>query len=173
MWNGNNMAEVYVVYGKENCPFCDRAKRLLESKNLDYEYMQLGVDYTREELLELAPHARSVPQIWRLQTAREEVTTYIGGFNELEKSFKNEIEAILDEGAVISVTFTKADGSERVMRCTKNPSIISEVYVAPEKKTDRERKETAGVVAVFDLDKNDWRSFRLESVKDYSVLEEA
>jgi glutaredoxin 3 len=167
------MADVYVVYGKQNCPFCDRAKRFLESQGVEYQYLQLDVDYTREELLEMAPNARTVPQIWYYDddNGQDEIPVHIGGFAELEKHFMNEIEVALNEGAVISVTFTKADGTERVMRCTKNPTIISENYVAPEKKTDRERTNPPGVVAVFDLDKNDWRSFKLETVKDYTILE--
>lgn len=65
------------IYGKPQCPFCDRAKALCEQKGYEYSYKQLGVDFGREELLEKFPNARTFPQI----TAHGE---YVGGFNELE-----------------------------------------------------------------------------------------
>jgi glutaredoxin len=167
------MNELYIVWGKDNCPFCDRAKALLTSKGLAFDYLTLGVDYDREELFEMAPNARTVPQIWYVEDDNmindKDVWTYIGGYVELEKSFKNEVEVALDEGLILNVTFTKVDGTERTMRCTKNPDIISEVYTPTEKKTDRTRDVKPGLVSVFDLEKNDWRSFRLESVKGYTM----
>jgi glutaredoxin len=51
------------IWGKPMCPFCDKAKALCEMRKLDYKYYTLGVDYTREELLEMFPDARTVPQI--------------------------------------------------------------------------------------------------------------
>ena len=51
------------IYGKPMCPFCDKAKALCEQRGFDYEYKTLGTDYTKEELLETFPGARTVPQI--------------------------------------------------------------------------------------------------------------
>jgi len=51
------------IYGKPQCPFCDKAKALCEMRGLAYEYKSLGTDYTKEELLENFPGARTVPQI--------------------------------------------------------------------------------------------------------------
>ena len=52
------------IFGKPNCPFCDRAKALCISEELDYDYKQLDVDFTREELFEKVPSARTFPQIF-------------------------------------------------------------------------------------------------------------
>jgi len=52
-----------LIYGKPQCPFCEKAKALCETRGLDYEYRTLDVDYTKEELLETFPGARTVPQI--------------------------------------------------------------------------------------------------------------
>ena len=52
-----------LIYGKPMCPFCDKAKALCEQRGFDYEYKSLGTDYTKEELLETFPGARTVPQI--------------------------------------------------------------------------------------------------------------
>jgi len=51
------------VYSKDNCPFCVKAKRLLEQMNINFIEKKIGVDVTREQLLEVAPQARTVPQI--------------------------------------------------------------------------------------------------------------
>ena len=45
------------------CPFCDKAKAFCEQRGFDYEYKVLDTDYTKEELLETFPGARTVPQI--------------------------------------------------------------------------------------------------------------
>ena len=45
------------IYGKPMCPFCDKAKRLCETRNFEFTYKSLGTDYTREELMEMFPNA--------------------------------------------------------------------------------------------------------------------
>jgi|688.fasta_scaffold303410_3 hypothetical protein len=60
----------------------------------------------------------------------------------------------------LTVTFTKKDGTEREMRCTRAPRII------PADKAPKESTEEIGsALPVFDLDKADWRSFIIENVK--------
>jgi glutaredoxin 3 len=51
------------IYGKPACPHCDQAKRLCEQRELEYKYFQLDTDFTREEVLEMFPGARTFPQI--------------------------------------------------------------------------------------------------------------
>ncbi len=65
------------IYGKPQCPFCDRAKALCEQKGYEYTYKQLGEDFDRDIMLEKFPTARTFPQI----VAPGEAT---GGFTELE-----------------------------------------------------------------------------------------
>jgi glutaredoxin len=65
------------IYGKPSCPFCQKAKDLAERKGLDYIYLTLDVNYTREDLMELVPNARTVPQIFVNETL-------IGGYNDFE-----------------------------------------------------------------------------------------
>ena len=64
------------IFGKPMCPFCEKAKQLCETRGLKYTYKSLGTDYTKEELLENFPGARTVPQIRINGTA-------IGGFDQL------------------------------------------------------------------------------------------
>lgn len=51
------------IWGKPNCTFCDQAKSLCENRKLDYVYRELGKDFTRQEILNEFPNARTFPQI--------------------------------------------------------------------------------------------------------------
>jgi len=66
------------IYGKPQCPYCEQAKALCEQMKLEYVYKSMGTDLIREELLEMFPEARTVPQIIINGTK-------IGGYNELVK----------------------------------------------------------------------------------------
>jgi len=52
-----------IVWTKPGCTFCDMAKSLLEQKGIEYEERNIGSGWTKEQLLEAIPSARSVPQI--------------------------------------------------------------------------------------------------------------
>jgi glutaredoxin 3 len=67
-----------IVWSKDSCPFCIQAKALLESKGIEYEERNVSQGWTREQLLEAVPNARTVPQIF----LDEEL---VGGFTELKK----------------------------------------------------------------------------------------
>jgi glutaredoxin-related protein len=66
-----------VVWSKENCPFCIQAKALLEQKEISFEERKIGSGWSKEQLLETVPTARTVPQIF----IDEE---YVGGYTELK-----------------------------------------------------------------------------------------
>lgn len=67
-----------IVWSKDACPFCVQAKALLESKGIEFEERNVNKNWTKEQLLEAVPTARTLPQIF----LDEE---YIGGFTELRK----------------------------------------------------------------------------------------
>lgn len=68
-----------IVWSKNACPFCDQAKKLLDSKGIEYEERNLSAEkWTKEQLLEAVPTARTLPQIFLDDN-------YIGGFTELRK----------------------------------------------------------------------------------------
>ena len=50
-----------VVYSKDMCPYCTKAMHLLDSLEVKYDVKKIGVDVTREELLEVAPNAIPAP----------------------------------------------------------------------------------------------------------------
>lgn len=51
------------IYGKPQCPSCSKAKALCETRQLKYEYKELDKDFTKEQLFETFPTARTFPQI--------------------------------------------------------------------------------------------------------------
>ena len=67
-----------IVWSKDQCPFCVQAKALLESKGIEYEERNVSNNWTKEQLLEAVPGARTLPQIF-LDEA------HVGGFTELKK----------------------------------------------------------------------------------------
>lgn len=67
-----------IIWSKYHCPYCDQAKALLAQKGYEIEERKIGDGYTKEELLEAVPTARTVPQIF----LGEE---YVGGFTELKQ----------------------------------------------------------------------------------------
>jgi glutaredoxin len=67
-----------VVWSKNQCPFCVQAKALLESKGIEFEERNVSTDWTKEQLLEAVPTARTLPQVFLDDN-------YIGGFTELRK----------------------------------------------------------------------------------------
>ena len=60
------------------------------------------------------------------------------------------------------VTFTKSDGTERVMKCTLVPDQLPKVEI---KEDAKPRKESTTSMRVFDTEKNEWRSFTIKKVK--------
>ena len=64
---------------------------------------------------------------------------------------------------IVSVVFTKKDGSAREMICTTIPDYLP-VQVTPVTSAV-ETKPDPAVVTVWDLEQNGWRSFRFDSVK--------
>lgn len=67
-----------IIWSKYHCTFCDQAKALLEQKGIRYEERKIDDGWTKEELLEAVPTARTLPQIFLDEK-------YIGGFQELQQ----------------------------------------------------------------------------------------
>lgn len=65
------------IFSKTNCPYCTRAEGLARSKNFEYKKYMLDEDFTREELFEQFPGARTFPQI-RIDGE------IVGGYNDFE-----------------------------------------------------------------------------------------
>ena len=80
-----------VIYTKDHCPFCTRAKAVMDTHGITYQELIIGVKDAqdrklkpnqqlsdRDQLLALYPQAKTVPQIWL-------DGTHIGGYDDLVK----------------------------------------------------------------------------------------
>ena len=78
--------ESTIVWSKMMCPQCTAAKQLLKLNEITYEERMIGDGWTKEQLLEAVPSARTVPQIILKGKL-------IGGYDQLREHFNKEQEA--------------------------------------------------------------------------------
>lgn len=97
---------------------------------------------------------------------------------------RSELVEKLEKG-ILTVFFIKKDGTLREMKCTLMPSILPEVENKLIKEnggsqspdvitpiftegagTDGFKKENLSVLSVWDVEKSEWRSFRMDSIKE-------
>ena len=62
------------------------------------------------------------------------------------------------------ITFTKVNGDERIMDCTLQEHMIPQTG-------ESNRKKNEEALPVFDINKGEWRSFRLDSVTNIELLQ--
>ena len=66
-----------IIYTGPMCPYCDKAKALLQSKELEYKEIYVGDDpVLMMEMIDIANGRRSVPQIFIKDN-------HVGGFDDL------------------------------------------------------------------------------------------
>lgn len=84
-----------------------------------------------------------------------------------DEQFYNAIHKVLVEGNAL-VNFTKKDGTERVMLCTlvNIPSEKLPKAVDPEDEVQYSKE----AIRVFDIEKQDWRSFRLDAINSIKAV---
>ena len=79
-----NLHKTAEVWSQTNCPACVEAKRLLSEHNILVTEIVLNVNgYTKKDLFERLPQARSVPQIFLDDE-------YVGGLQELKRKLLND-----------------------------------------------------------------------------------
>jgi hypothetical protein len=84
-------------------------------------------------------------------------------YDTTDPRFKDWVKGLLNDDIVqnLCITFTKADGTDRELRCTLLQSAIPSDKIP--KGTGRETSDAAQ--RVFDVEKGEWRSFKWDSVK--------
>lgn len=77
------------IYTKPNCPWCTRAKALLEQHKIPYTEYQVGVGQVTKESIQAQVNSmgiqaviKTVPQVFYTDAMGK--TTYIGGFTDLQ-----------------------------------------------------------------------------------------
>lgn len=59
------------------------------------------------------------------------------------------------------IRFTKVDGTERVLKCTLQPSVLP---IVEEVEGKISKPENPNTLSVWDLENNGWRSFKIDSI---------
>lgn len=75
-----------IVWSQENCQYCNMAVGILQAAGYEVQTRKVGNDegnYTKQDLLNAVPHARSVPQVFINDT-------YVGGYKEVSQYLKND-----------------------------------------------------------------------------------
>lgn len=72
---------------------------------------------------------------------------------------------------VVAVYFTKVNGEKREMRCTLMPSLLPANYVNEQAEEQDFHNKNPEVLAVWDVMKGGWRSFRIDSIEYVQVLD--
>jgi glutaredoxin len=73
----------YRIYSKDGCPWCVKAKNLLEKLNFNYEVIDLSNDIARVSFYEsraFPSHLRTVPKVYEVIDNKE---ILIGGYTDL------------------------------------------------------------------------------------------
>ena len=79
---------------------------------------------------------------------------------------KQKVKEDLHDG-VCKVVFTKANGDERVMHCTLREELLPPQMDVEE--VIQKKKSNPDVLAVWDVEAKGWRSFRWDSVKEFTT----
>jgi|DEB3_MinimDraft_2_1074329.scaffolds.fasta_scaffold22523_2 WYL_2, Sm-like SH3 beta-barrel fold len=91
------------------------------------------------------------------------ILPYLVECNEKELSkFRTWLIGVLKLNDPVVIKFEKKDGTLREMKCSLNENIV----VPYEKKTDKVKEKNDETLAVWDVEKNAWRSFQLRSIKE-------
>jgi len=102
-------------------------------------------------------------------------TQYQEGDDQIKEQIREWVRGLL-QNSEVTVTFTKADGTDRDMLCTLDHSRIPVSVAKPASTTapvdgivresKKPRKEPdPHSIRVFDLEKQEWRSFRFERLR--------
>ena len=79
------------IYGKPDCGWCERAKKICEDHKLEYEYKNIVNLHYKTELFQKLPDVKTVPQIWMNDN-------YVGGYEGLITEIENTIGGYGDNG---------------------------------------------------------------------------
>ena len=150
--------------------FCDEIMR--ETLKIDFLMVKQNIKnlkliknraaYQNEDLRHDKKLLRSIGAVLKYYSTNEDHETFMNKKKELNKMMNRyDLKQTLQNG-VATVTFTKKDGSLREMKCTLNseylpPQLLQESDVS-------DRKENEDVLAVWDIESNGWRSFRMDSI---------
>jgi len=85
----------------------------------------------------------------------------MNNWNEMElDELRKWLTGVLKE-EVVTIKFTKKDGTDRVIKATLHDRLVANT-------NGTGKKENAGVISVTDVEIDEWRTIRLDSIKEIS-----
>jgi hypothetical protein len=82
-------------------------------------------------------------------------------------NYENVLEQLKNN--VLQVTFSKVNGEERIMPCTLQTEYMPELSESKVQRVE-ELSVNKSVIRAFAIDKQSWRSFRVDNVKAIEVI---
>lgn len=140
-----------VIYTRDICEKCNELKGQLKEYEFPYTEKQIDVDVTRESVLEMKPDTLELPLVYDRDLCRWFTAEWVVVLARAIFLTKQNLSKGLHE-----IRFLKEDGSERVMKATRDMTLIP-----VEKHPKGTRKEKTGLIPVFDTEKQEWRSFKI------------
>lgn len=67
-----------IVWSKYHCSRCEETKNWLDMRGIKYEERKIGDGWSKEDLIEILPNAKTVPQIFI-------DSEHIGGLEQLQE----------------------------------------------------------------------------------------
>lgn len=82
----------------------------------------------------------------------------------------NQMSAVIKEQlqkGIVNITFKKKDGTTRVLKGTTKTELLPKVEPSEDGSVKPVRKQSDDVIVCFDTEKQEWRSFRKDSVIEF------
>jgi glutaredoxin len=58
----------YIIYSKENCPYCEQIKQVMSLANLEHEILTLDKQFSKEEFYTIFVEGSTFPQVIQGET---------------------------------------------------------------------------------------------------------
>lgn len=152
------------IITRDECTYCHQAMKLLKSRDIPFEELHIGLDVTREYVLESYPTQKLLPVV----LVNDEL---VGGYTELVEYLRR---PLIDDAELrtfllrkmsetrVDIVFEKTNGELRAMKATRSGHVV-----------DDEEALASDACAVWDIDKEAWRSFRWDNLISYRISDES
>ena len=177
------MTAEFVLITRDECAYCEAAKKIINNNNDYYAEVIIDKDITRDEVLKKYPNMKMLPIVVKDNLVIGNLIELMDYYNQQRQNAPQQaasnalLSVLVSNSKGVRVTFEKKDGTVREMVATLNPllipqkedvSISSTGDVVNNKNPDR--KTNPNIQIVYDLEKQSWRSFRKDSVISYGEV---
>jgi len=167
--------EVEAFYREEGMAF---AGWYIDGEDNYFEYGDMSADEIEATLPQKLDEMFSISQYQRDYEAEQEDEEWdpvaaldeievpeeepMGKFKFASEDEKDWLRKLLKD-EVVTLTFIKKDGTERVMKCTLSENVIP--FAVLDAISDKNHKKSVEAQSVYDLEAEGWRSFRWDSLR--------